>query len=292
MAALETSAPRVLAAARSVVGEGPVWDAATGRLRWVDIMSGRLNSTDPDSGATESQTVPTLVGAAAPRAAGGLVLATREGFGTVDGPEGPGFRPRLDLLAPGERMNDAAVDPWGRYWAGSTTMEFTPGCGALHLLEPGWTSQVVLDGLTLPNGLGWSPDRRTFYLVDTMPGDILCFDIDPDTHLPVDRRLFHHVDESRGIPDGLTIDATGCLWVALWGGAGVLELSPEGDELGMLEMPVQQPSSCAFGGQGLERLFVTSARDGLEVADDAPDGSLFVVDSPGVIGQPATAFAG
>ena len=98
---------------------------------------------------------------------------------------------------------------------------------------------------------------------------------------------------SVAVADGrLTIDATGCLWVALWGGAGVLELSPEGDELGMLEMPVRQPSSCAFGGQGLERLFVTSARDGLEVADDAPDGSLFVVDSPGVIGQPATVFAG
>jgi sugar lactone lactonase YvrE len=292
MAALHTSAPRVLAAARSVVGEGPVWDAAAGRLRWVDIMSGRLNSTDPETGATTSQTVPTLVGAAAPRAAGGLVLATREGFGTVDGPEGPGFHPRLDVLAVGERMNDAAVDPWGRYWAGSTTMDFAPGRGALHLLEPEWTSRVMLDGLTLPNGLGWSPDRRTFYLVDTMPGDILCFDIDPDTHLPVGGRLFQHVEESRGIPDGITVDAAGCLWVALWGGAAVLVLSPEGDELGVLEVPVRQPSSCTFGGQGLGRLFVTSARDGLDVADDAPDGSLFVVDSPGVTGQPATPFAG
>ena len=292
MAALHTSAPRVLARAHSVVGEGPVWDARARRLRWVDIMSGRLNSTDPDSGATESQTVPTLVGAAAPRAIGGLVLATREGFATLDGPEGPGFRPRLGVLAAGERMNDAAVDPWGRYWAGSTTMEFTPGRGALHLLEPDWTSRVMLDGLTLPNGLGWSPDRSRFYLVDTIPGDVLCFDIDPDTHLPGDRRMFHHVEESRGIPDGLTVDATGCVWVALWGGAAVLKLSPDGEELGVLEMKAQQPSSCAFGGPGLDRLFVTSARDGLEVTDDAPDGSLFVVDSPGVTGQPGTPFAG
>ncbi len=292
MATLQTSAPRVLAAADSVVGEGPVWDGSAGRLRWVDIMSGRLNSTDPDTGDTASQTVPTLVGAAAPRASGGLVLATREGFATVDGPEGPGLHPRLDVLGPGERMNDAAVDPWGRYWAGSTTMDFAAGRGALHLLEPDWSSRVVLDGLTLPNGLGWSPDRRTFYLVDTMPGDILRFDVDPRTHLPTDGRLFHHVDGARGIPDGLTIDATGCLWVALWGGAAVLKLSSEGDEVGVLEMPVQQPSSCAFGGLDLDRLFVTSARDGLRVADYAPDGSLFVIDSPGAIGQPAVPFAG
>jgi len=292
MPTLHMSAPRVLAPARSVVGEGPVWDATVGRLRWVDIMSGRLNSTDPDNGLTSSQTVPTLVGAAAPRAAGGLVLATREGFGTVDGPEGPGLNPRLDVLAAGERMNDAAVDPWGRYWAGSTTMDFTPGRGALHVLEPDWTSRVMLDGLTLPNGLGWSPDRRTFYLVDTMPGDILCFDLDPDTHLPGAGRLLRHVDESRGIPDGLTVDAEGCLWVALWGGAAVLKVSPQGDELGVMTMPVQQPSSCAFGGPQLDRLFITSARDGLGVAEDAPDGSLFVVDSPGVTGQPATRFAG
>jgi sugar lactone lactonase YvrE len=189
-------------------------------------------------------------------------------------------------------MNDAAVDPWGRYWAGSTTMTFAFGEGRLHVLDADWRTELVLDGFALPNGLGWSPDRRTFYLVDTVPGEILAYDVDPDTHRPVHKRLFAQVDADRGIPDGLAVDADGCLWVALWGGASLLRLAPDGSEIDELEMPVRQASSCAFGGPSLDRLFVTSARDGLNLADDAPDGSLFVVDRPGAHGQPPTPFAG
>ena len=241
------SMARVLVRAESRVGEGPVWDAAAGVVRWVDILAGELHSTDPGTGATTSITVPTLVGAAAPRAGGGLVLATREGFATLDGDV---FTPRLQVLSAGYRMNDAACDPRGRYWAGSTEMSFTPGAGRLHVLDSDWQSQVVLEGLTLPNGMGWSPDGSTYYLADTLAGEILAFDVDVETGLPGGRRLFCTIDPLRGMPDGMTVDAAGCLWVALWGGAAVVRLAPDGSELSVVRLPVVQPSACAFGGPG------------------------------------------
>ena len=279
----------VLVRAASRVGEGPVWDAAAGLLRWVDILAGELHATDPGTGTTASITVPTLVGAAAPRAGGGLVLATREGFAALDG---DAFTPQPPVLTPGYRMNDAACDPRGRYWAGSTEMSFAPGRGCLHVLDAGWQSQVVLGGLALPNGMGWSPDGTTYYLADTMAGEILAFDVEADTGLPINRRLFCSIEPNRGMPDGMTVDAAGCLWVALWGGAAVVRLAPDGSELSVVRLPVTQPSACAFGGPALDRLFITSAREGLDVADDDLDGSLFVLDDPGVRGLPATPFGG
>lgn len=283
------SEARVLVRAASRVGEGPVWDSAAGMLRWVDILAGELHTTDPESGATTSITVPTLVGAAAPRARGGLVLATREGFATLDG---EAFTPRLQVLPDGHRMNDAACDPRGRYWAGSTDLAFAANEGRLHVLDSDWQSRIILEDLSLPNGMGWSPDGSTYYLVDTTAGEILVFDVDVETGLPGGRRLFTAIDPSRGMPDGMTVDTAGCLWVALWGGAAVIRLAPDGSELSVVRLPVVQPSACAFGGPQLDRLFITSARDGLNLVDDDLDGSLFVIDDPGVAGLPATPFGG
>ncbi|GII31928.1 SMP-30/gluconolactonase/LRE family protein [Planotetraspora mira] len=275
---------------RARVGEGPVWDAEIRRLHWVDIPAGHIHTSDPATGQTSSIELPTHVGAAVPRRGGGFAAATAEGFATVEADGSMNIR--RAILPDGERMNDAKCDSHGRLWAGSTTMDFRPGKGALHVLMPDWTSRVVLEELTLPNGLGWSPDGRTFYLADTIAGEISAFDADPGSARISRRRTFFRIPAHTGMPDGLTVDAAGCLWVAVWGGDRLARISPEGDLLGEVPMPVHQPSSCTFGGPRLDVLYVTSAREGLDLSDDDPAGSVFAVEQPGAVGMPSTAFAG
>lgn len=282
-----TATMRVVVPATARVGEGPVWDGTAGRLHWVDILAGRIHSSDLITGATTTMTVPTLVGAAAPRVGGGFVGAVAEGFAEI----GDSLVVRRHILTDGIRMNDAKCDRDGRFWAGSTAMDFSPGHGALHLLDADWSSRVVLDGLTQPNGLDWSPDGATFYLADSAEREICAFDMLPDGL--AGRRLLHRFSEP-DVPDGLCVDAVGCLWIALWGGQRVIRLSPHGEPLGALPVPVFQPSSCAFAGPGLNVLCVTSAREGLGLTDDDPalDGSVLAFTDLGMAGLPTVAFAG
>lgn len=283
--------PSVAVVARARVGEGPVWDAARSRLLWVDILAGQIHLSDPSTGATTTLTVPTLVGAAVLRRdRSGYVAAVREGFAEIS-PDGV-LDIRNHMLPPGHRMNDAKCDPWGRLWAGSNAVDFTAGQGALHVLSSGFAVRTVLDGLTLPNGLGWSPDGRTFYLVDTLVGEICSYRLDPDSCALTDRRQLRAYPVHDSMADGLCVDAQGCLWVARWGGGRIERLSPDGDVLSTIELPVAQTSSCAFGGTGLTRLFVTSAREGLELPADEPDGSVYVLDDLDVAGLPVADFAG
>lgn len=274
-------------------GEGPVWDPGLSAVHWVDILAGRIHTTTV-SGTTPVRTttlqLPTLVGAAVPRRDGGFVVAVTEGFAVV-GPDQP-YEVRADVLNPGTRMNDAKCDPAGRFLAGSTTMDFDPGAGALWALDERWSPTTVLTGLTLPNGMGWSPDGRTFYLVDTIPRRLFAFDYDLETGTPSRQRLIHEFDEADGMPDGMCVDAEGTLWVAMWGGGRVIRLDADGRRIEVVGTPVAQPSSCAFVGPDLDRLWITSARDGLDLAPDAVDGSVLVLDDPGVRGLAATPFAG
>lgn len=272
------------------VGEGPHWDHDAGRLHWVDILAGTIHTSDPATGQTKSITVPTLIGAAVPRRSGGFVAATREGFATVDA-HGT-LDTRLAILSDGARMNDAKCDSNGRLWAGSTAMKFTPGDGKLHVLLPDWTTHVALEGLTLPNGLGWSPDSRTFYLVDTIEGELFSFAVDQTTTELSQRRSLFRFPAEMGMPDGLTVDSAGCIWVAMWGGDRVVRISPDGRLLTEIRISAHQLSSCAFGGEHLDELYVTSAREGLALNDDSPDGSVFVVHDLGATGMRSKVFAG
>ncbi|MFE6738651.1 SMP-30/gluconolactonase/LRE family protein [Streptomyces tubercidicus] len=273
------------------VGEGPHFDTRSGLLHWVDILSGRIHTGDPATGKERPPvTLPSLVGAAVPKVSHGFVAATAEGFAEVrtDGTS----TTLLDFLPDGQRMNDAKCDPSGRLWAGSTDMDFVPGQGALHVLSADWRSEQVLDGLWLPNGLAWSPDCRTFYLIDTMAGELNAFDVVPGQPMPAGRRLLMTFPPHAGLPDGMTVDMQGCLWVAMWGGDRLLRISPEGRVLREVPLPVHQPSSCTFGGSNLAVLYVTSAREGLDLAENDPAGSVFAVHGLGVRGLPATRFRG
>lgn len=272
------------------VGEGPHWSPGTQTLHWVDILAGSIHTSDVTTGRTSTLTVPTLVGAAVPRRVGGFVAATAEGFATID-PSGM-LDTRVALLPDGMRMNDAKCDSHGQLWAGSTAMDFRAGEGRLHVLLPDWSTRVVLDGLTLPNGLGWSPDGRTFYLIDTIAGELCAFDTNPDDAVLAHRRLLYAFPADLGLPDGLTVDSAGCIWVALWGGSRVVRISPDGDLLTGIEMPVRQPSSCTFGGKALDTLYVTSAREGLDLTARDLDGSVFALTGLDMTGPAPEVFGG
>jgi sugar lactone lactonase YvrE len=246
-----------------------------------------MHVSDLGTGETVSVTVPTWIGAAVPMKGGGCVAATREGFALIHRGQ---LKTVRGFLPDGIRMNDAKCDPAGRFWAGSCAEDFTRGAGALHRLDADWTVTTVVEGLTQPNGIGWSPDAKTMYLIDTQDRALYGFAFDLGTGTLGARRTVAEFAEADGYPDGLAVDAQGSIWVAMWAGGQVLRLSPSGDVIDRVPMPVDQPSSCAFIGTDLDVLCVTSACEGIDAPD--LDGSVFSIVGLGVTGTPVSIFAG
>ncbi|MEU6098045.1 SMP-30/gluconolactonase/LRE family protein [Streptomyces sp. NPDC047079] len=269
------------------LGEGPTWDAAAGRLIWVDILGSRVHTHDPASGHRTVMATGQHVGAAKPREGGGLVVNLRDGVGLY-GPDGEDFRWLHREPVPGRRGNDAAVAPDGSLWAGTMRYDEAPGGGTLTRLTGDGTVRTVLGDVAVSNGTGWSPDGRLMYYVDSPTRRIDVFDVGEDGLPTGRRRPLARID--RGFPDGLTVDADGCVWVALWDGAAIHRYTPSGALDRVLELPVRRPTACAFGGADLADLYITTARTGLE-APHPLSGSLLVVPAAGK-GRPQPAFAG
>ncbi|MER6504428.1 SMP-30/gluconolactonase/LRE family protein [Streptomyces sp. NPDC001455] len=268
------------------LGEGPTWDPAAGRLIWVDILAARVHTYDPVTGHRTVRTTEQHVGAAKPRVGGGLVVNLRDGIGLYD-PDGA-FRWLVHDPEPGRRGNDAAVAPDGALWAGTMRYDETEIGGSLARVAPDGGVTPVLPVVACSNGIGWSPDERLMYYVDTPTRRVDVFDFDGEN--AVNRRPFATIEEGAGFPDGLTVDADGAVWVALWDGAAVRRYTPDGSLDRIVELPVRRPTACAFGGTDLRDLYISSARVGL----DAPhplSGSLLVVPDAGQ-GMPGTPFAG
>jgi sugar lactone lactonase YvrE len=205
--------------------------------------------------------VPGTVGAIAPvQDDEGWVLAAGRGFAYLS-PDGL-LRPLADDVAPaGTRMNDAACDPQGRFWAGTLADDHHAGGGALYRLDRNGQTELMLDGLTISNGLGWSLDGATMYLVDTGPRVVHAFAFDAEQGTISDGRVLVTVAEELGGPDGMTVDADGDLWVAIYGGGRVHRYSPDGVLRQVLHVPAKQSTSCAFAGPGLRWLYVTTATE-------------------------------
>ena len=282
----------VVTAAGAELGEGPVWDARSGRLAWVDITANRLHLTDTATGATDTIELPLAVGAVAPRAAGGFVAALQDGFWVVG--EGPALRiTALPEARPGLRFNDGKCDPAGRFWAGTMAYDQGPGAGALYRLDHDGSATLVLDGVTVSNGLAWSRDGGTLYYIDTPTQRVDAFSYSPLTGAIGDRRPEIRIPPEAGAPDGMTIDEEGGLWIALWGG-GAVHRYVDGRLDRVIHVPVSQPTSCSFGGPGLDELYVTSAWEGLSSRERRAQplaGALFRV-RPGVRGMPPAVFDG
>lgn len=279
----------VVVPAQAEVGEGPVFDPRTGRLCWVDIVAGNLFETDPGTGRSRRHPIGTLLGAVAPRAdRPGFAAAVADGFGLVI----EGQLKIVDAVLPDPtlRMNDAKCDPAGRLWAGSCALDFTGNRGALHRWDGHEPSSVVRRGFALPNGLGWNPDATQMYLVDSIMGTVLAAEFDVASGEVGSFRTLIQIEE--GLPDGLAVDVEGFLWVAIWGSSRIVRIDPDGRIAESVNVPVSQPTSCAFGPDG--RLYVTSARSGLDVASLARQplaGSVLAIDTA-TSGVPVAGFAG
>jgi sugar lactone lactonase YvrE len=192
-------------------------------------------------------------------------------------------------------MNDGICDPQGRFWAGTMAYDEAPGAGCLYRLELDGSCTQVLTGLTISNGIGWSPDGTTMYLADSGTADISAFDFDPATGDLSRRRTIVHITTANAVPDGLTVDHRGDLWVALWNGGALARYHPDGSLLDTIPLPVDRPTSCAFGGTGGATLFITTAREGLDdtaLARQPDAGRLLRLDSPGVTGPPCVPYRG
>ncbi|KOU57226.1 calcium-binding protein [Streptomyces sp. MMG1533] len=278
-----TYAYEVAVRAEATLGEGPTWDAAAGRLVWIDILGSRINTYDPVSGRRTSRTTDQHVGAVKPRAGGGLVLNLRDGVALLD--EDGTFRWLRHEPVPGRRANDAAVAPDGSLWAGTMRYDEAPGGGTLSRITGEGTAEVVLDDVAVSNGTGWSPDGRLMYYIDSPTRRVDVFDFTDGRAL--NRRPLVEIEEGAGFPDGLTVDADGCVWVALWDGGAVRRYTPDGGLDRVIELPTPRVTACAFGGADLTDLYITTARVGLS-APHPVAGSLLVVRGAGKgLQQPA-----
>jgi sugar lactone lactonase YvrE len=262
--------------ANAKLAEGPRWDAATRRLLWVDIEGCELHVLD--SGEDRAIGLDAMVGAAAPTNSGAVLVALADRLALVDlADESVRTLVRLPH-GPALRSNDGACDAAGRFWIGTMRLDVTPDAGALYRFDGGL--HRVLDGVTLSNGLGWTREDTRMYYIDSAAYRVDAFDFELAAGRLGQRRPFVSIDKSDGIPDGLTVDDDGGVWVALYGGGRVHRYDERGRLDAVLEVPAKNVTSCCFGDDAGRSLFVTTA---------APDGNVYVT-QPGVSGPPAHVF--
>jgi sugar lactone lactonase YvrE len=282
--------------ARATLGEGPSWDASSGQLIWVDIEGCMLHRYSPQTGEDEARQLDQMIGVAVKRHSGGYVVGLANGFHYYD-PDRDSLTPVADPEEdlPDNRFNDGKCDPEGRFWAGTMALSQDEGKGSLYCLHLDGTVEKKLDSVTISNGLDWSLDERTMYYIDTPTRRVTAFDYHRDSGRIENPRTVIQIPEGMGDPDGMTLDAEGMLWIALWGGSTVGRWNPDnGDLIARIDMPVSQPTSCTFGGADLETLFITSARSGLseeELESQPQAGGVFSC-RPGVRGRPAVEYRG
>ena len=279
----------------AALGECPVWDAASARLYWIDCTAPALMSCDMGGGAYTRVVLREKIGSFALRASGGAVAALESGFAMLDLQSGalePITDPEADI--PENRFNDGKCDARGRFWAGTMRAGLAKPEGALYRLDPGGAASRMLGGLTVPNGLAWSPDGTIMYFADSPTGAIRACDFDMDEGRLGEPRIFAEPGSAPGFPAGATVDAQGYLWSARWDGGCVARYAPDGRLDRTVELPVSRVTSGAFAGPDLDILMITSASIGLgriKRWTQRLAGGLFAF-APGVEGLPEPRFAG
>ncbi len=274
------------------LGEGPVWSVAEQALYWVDIHGPSLQRWHPETGKYDVWVMPSYIGSFALREKGGAVVALRDGIYTFDLDS-----QQLDIVCRPEaelntRFNDGKCDRNGRFWAGTMAFENEHDIGALYRLDVDGTCHKMRPEVMCSNGLGWSLDNRTMYYTDSPTQKIFAYDFDPESGSIQNERIFAREEE--GFPDGLTVDAEGYVWGAKWDAWKVVRHAPDGSVDQVINLPVQRPTSCTFGGPDMNLLYITSARIGLSDAEKAEQplaGSVFVVETA-VKGLPEPLYAG
>lgn len=281
---------------KCMLGEGPFWEDRTYSIYWVDIPGCEFHIYEFRSGKQKAYKIGQMIGCIVPGKDPDIIFAALEnGFASFSMAKG-----ELNMISdpehdmPGNRFNDGKCDVMGRFWAGTMSRDEEPGKGALYTLEKDFSVQKKVDKVGVSNGLAWSMDHKIMYYIDTLTFRIVAYDFDPETGNIRNPRVAVKIPQENGFPDGMTIDNEGKLWVAHWEGSRVCRWDPEsGQKIGSIDMPVSKPTSCTFGGEKLDRLFVTSARvdlDEKQLAGEPLAGSLFVIDGLGVQGRRVNRF--
>lgn len=284
-------------AAQNKLGEGTVWSVDEQTLYWLDIEQNFFYRWNYQTGHQEQFDAGQMVGCLRLRAKGGLVLAAQKGFAFWDFDSNrliPGPDPENNN--PDMRFNDGNVDPQGRFWAGTMYFDNKVGEreGSLYRLDPDGSVHTMQTQVAIPNGIQWSPDRKTMYFTDTTREVIYAYDYDDATGHIENRRTFISTENEQGSPDGMTIDSEGFLWSCHWGGWKVVRYDPDGKIDREVRVNAERVTSCAFGGPNLDELFITTAWTGLSAEQRRQQphaGDLFRLQTH-VKGIPAVSFAG
>ena len=281
---------------RNILGEGPVWNPAEQALYWVDIRGPSVYRYDSVRGSLTTWAMPELIGSLAVRSRGGLLIALHSKLARFD-PE------TLEILPiaspeghlPHKRFNDGKCDRRGRFWVGSMNNEVRGDpSGVLYRLDAEYRCAKMEEGFSIPNSLAWSPDNKTMYFADTFTGTIFTYAFDIDGGTIADRRVFAQIAQGAGAPDGSTVDEQGCLWNAVYGGWRLHRYAPNGRIDRVVELPISQPTSCAFGGPNLDILYVTTATNRLDPQEMSrqPLAGMLLAIHVGTKGLPEPYFAG
>lgn len=285
-------------------GEGPVWDPRAECLLWVDMLDGDVLALSARQLALESRDVRppgavrprryhlgTVAAVVRPRDSGGYVVAVERGFVLTDAELRATHRLPELWSDPGVRMNEGGCDPSGRFYCGSMAYDATAGLGSVYRLNRDLSTDTVLEGVTISNGLAWSPDGTRVYYADTATQRVDVLEFHPGTGALTGRRPFVHIAATDGAPDGLTVDADGGVWVAMWGGGEVRRYSPDGTLGTRIPLPVSQVTACTFGGPHMRDLYITTSREGLPDGAEPAAGALFRA-TPGPRGFSPYRFGG
>jgi sugar lactone lactonase YvrE len=288
------SVPRSVLDIRAGLGESPIWDGREGALYWIDGRKPNINRFDPATARNHAVTSAEPVHAIALTRGHRLLCAFEASLGLIDCETGA-LQALVSLIEGVEdNLNDGACDRAGRFWVGSKARDWVKPVGVLFRYDPDGSVHRLDQGFQLSNGLGWSPDNRTMYFIDSAPREIYAYDFDLADGGIKNRRRLVRIAEEHGLPDGMTVDAEGFLWVAQWSGGRVVRYDPDGKIERVIPMPVQRPTSVAFGGRDLTTLFITSGTMRMSEAELAAEplaGNLFALETD-VQGLPEPRFAG
>jgi len=278
-----------------LLGEGPVWDAKQKTISWVDIVNGQIHEFSPTKQTHKILELGEMIGSIALCTDGNYIGALENGFAFINRQSGEIKRiadPESHL--PKNRFNEGKCDPAGRFWAGTMALSEESGAGNLYVLNDQLIYSKKIDGVSISNGLAWSLDQNSLYYIDTPTMEVVRFDFDKESGSISGKKTIIRMEEKQGYPDGMTLDKEGNLWIAHWDGWQISQWDPiSGKQIGQIRMPVARITSCTFGGEHYQDLYITSAKKGLsesELRKQPLAGSLFVIKNCGCEGIPPFEF--
>jgi sugar lactone lactonase YvrE len=282
--------------AKAILGEGPIWDNDRKLLYWIDTIGKELHIYNPYSGKDRIINTQQEIGSVVPRLLGGMVLAMENGFYFLDEETClVTFITDPESKIHGNRFNDGKCDPAGRFWAGTMGICGETGVGSLYCLDIDYSVTRKFGNVSISNGIAWSTDNRIMYYIDTPTNEVWGFDYELETGNISNKRVVINISRDEGMPDGMTIDSEGMLWIAHWGGWRVSRWNPRtGKKLNEIKLPTAQVTACAFGGDNLDILYITTASTGLsanEFTEQPNAGGLFCIKID-VKGLPAFKYKG